>query len=75
MKLWWGYLHVNGSMQAKLYFGPEDIWEATESAFAAEVFLPFEASGRADALKKLNEMMDARDFGANDNGGDTGLTS
>lgn len=54
--LWWGYLHTNGSIQAKRYFGPLDIEEAEESPFCSIVSKPFQASGRDDAIKQLEEL-------------------
>jgi hypothetical protein len=49
-ELWWGYLHVNETIQAKRYFGPEDLKEAHESQFVAKVVGPFPAEDREDAL-------------------------
>lgn len=48
---WWGYIHVNGSIQVKVYFSRLDLTEADESPFVAKVYQPFEASGREDAMK------------------------
>lgn len=48
--LWWGYRHVNGSVQAKRYFDRRDIQEAHESDFCAQVVGPFEADTREAAL-------------------------
>ena len=48
---WWGYRHINGSIQAKLYFGKMDLIEADASPFVRKVFQPFEAEGREDAIK------------------------
>ena len=42
MDLWWGYKHVNDTLQAKRYFGPEDLKEAKEQmglAFGQKLFL------------------------------------
>lgn len=52
---WWGYKHTNGSLQAKRYFGEEDLDEAMESPFVAAVFGPFEADGREEALEILEK--------------------
>ena len=54
---WWGYRHTNGNLQAKRYFDQEDIREAEESPFCAEVSGPFEATDREDALKQLETMV------------------
>jgi hypothetical protein len=48
---WWGYKHINGSIQVKLYFGKMDLLEADESPFVRKVFQPFEAESREDAIK------------------------
>lgn len=50
---WWGYLHVEGTLQVKRYFGPRDIKEAQESPFVDIVHGPFLAQDRDDALKIL----------------------
>lgn len=52
---WWGYLHTNGSLQVKRYFGPEDIAEARESPFVNTVYGPWECSGREEALELLKK--------------------
>jgi hypothetical protein len=52
---WWGYLHVEGSLQVKRYFGPEDVKEAMESPFVALVYGPFIADGIEQALQILSE--------------------
>lgn len=52
---WWGYLHTSGTIQVKRYFGKMDIAEAIESPFCAEVFMPFEADGRDEAIKIITE--------------------
>lgn len=50
---WWGYLHVNGSLQVKIYFDRLDIQEAWESPFVDRVAGPWICEDRAAALKKL----------------------
>jgi len=55
MNQWWGYLHVEGTLHVKIYFGPEDISEAWESPFVNTVFGPWECSGREEALEKLKD--------------------
>ena len=47
---WWGYIHTNGSVQVKLYFGRLDLEEADESPFVQKVYQPFEAYGREHAI-------------------------
>jgi hypothetical protein len=53
--LWWGYLHINETVQCKRYFDNGDIDEAIESSFVIQVYGPFEAKSRAEALKILNK--------------------
>lgn len=57
MNKWWGYLHINGSLQVKRYFSPEDIMEAHESPFVDAVAGPWECSGREGALEKLKAVL------------------
>ena len=53
---WWGYIHTNGSIQVKRYFGdPMDLAEARESPFVHKVFGPFDASSRHEATDKIKE--------------------
>ena len=52
---WWGYLHTNGSLQVKLYFGPQDIREAQESPFVITTYGPWDAKDRPEAIEKLEE--------------------
>jgi hypothetical protein len=47
---WWGYVHKEGTLQAKRYFGAEDINEAHESPFCIFVHGPFKAKNRDQAL-------------------------
>jgi hypothetical protein len=53
---WWGYIHENGTVQVKRFFSPLDIMDAEESPFCKEVFGPFEATGREDAVKQINNL-------------------
>ena len=56
MQEWYGYLHVQGSVHLRRYFGDQgDIDEAIESDFVAAVKGPFEAESRTAALKILME--------------------
>jgi hypothetical protein len=55
---WWGYQHVNGSLQAKRVFPDtinQDIKDAADSPFVRQVFTPFYADNRQDALQKIEE--------------------
>jgi len=51
---WWGYLHVNGTLHVKIYFGELDITEAWESPFVAVVAGPWVCENREEAIKKLS---------------------
>jgi len=53
MLWWWGYKHVNGSLQVKRYFDPLDLKEAHQSPFVDIVAGPWECNGRDEALSKL----------------------
>jgi len=55
---WWGYLHTNGTIQVKRYFGPEDISEAHESPFVARVVNPFDAENRELAVAYIKQALD-----------------
>jgi len=57
---WWGYIHTNGTLQIKRYFGPLDITEAHESPFCKTVLGPVDAVDRDDAQTKLLEQIKAR---------------
>lgn len=54
---WWGYSHINGSIQAKRYFDKRDLSEAHESDFIDRVIPPFMAKDREDALKQIQEKL------------------
>jgi len=48
---WWAYLHTNGRVQVKRYFGdPLDLEEAQESPFVVTVMQPFPAINRESAV-------------------------
>lgn len=53
--LWWGYLHVRGTLQAKRYFDKRDLDEAYESDFVAQVVQPFMAKDREEALDHVRK--------------------
>lgn len=46
---WWGYLHTDGSVHVKRYFGPEDLVEARESPFVRSAYGPFDAENHFNA--------------------------
>ena len=51
--MWWGYLHQNGSIQVKRWFG--DVKDYTDDCegndFVQRVVVPFEADSREEALQ------------------------
>ncbi len=58
--LWFGYLHTQGTLQAKRYFDKRDTDEAEESPFVKEVVYPFEASDREEALEIITRQLTIR---------------
>jgi hypothetical protein len=50
---WWGYKHISGTYHAKRYFDKQDIDEAKESPFVAEIVYPFKASSRDEAIEYI----------------------
>ena len=53
LPLWWGYLHVNGSVLVKRFFDNRDLTEAHESPFVQAVCTPIPCKDRAEALGKF----------------------
>lgn len=49
--LWWGYYHINGSIQVKRYFNIKDIINASKSAFVKSTIGPFRSCSREEALR------------------------
>lgn len=58
--MWWGYRHINGTIQVKRFFSHEDIREAKQSAFVSAVCGPFLAEGREHALRLAEGLFDTR---------------
>ncbi len=54
--LWWGYIHINGSVQVKRFFDQRDIDEALESDFVERTFGPFEVENREAALEYIEKI-------------------
>lgn len=56
---WWGYLHVNGKIQVKGYYAPEQLLDAEESTFVQKIVYPFKALNKDEAeliiTKKLKD--------------------
>ena len=55
--MWWGYRHINGTLQVKRFFDYQDLNEARESDFVEIVSEIFEAENRQDALEKLAQRL------------------
>ena len=57
--MWWGYLHQNGSVQLKRWFG--DHRDYTDDCYGNEfvvfVVKPFEADTREQALDIINQFL------------------
>ncbi len=58
--LWWGYVHVDGSIHVKRYFDRRDIAEAQESDFVAGIYTPFPAADRESAIEYTNALEENR---------------
>jgi len=54
--LWWGYIHINGSIQVKRFFDQADIDDANDSDFVEKTFRPFEARSREDAIEHIKRL-------------------
>ena len=59
--MWWGYLHQNGSIQVKRWFGDhKDYTDDCEgNDFVQRVVRPFEAQTREDALEIIKQRLSA----------------
>ena len=51
--MFWGYLHISGTLHLKRYFNKRDIEEAKESPFAQAIVQPFFASSQEEAMSIL----------------------
>lgn len=54
---WWGYQHINGKLQAKVYYDWKDITLAEISPFVAQVVYPFLARDREHALAFIQQQV------------------
>lgn len=56
---WWGYLHSNGSIQVKRWFG--DVKDYTDDCkdndFVVQVVSPFTASTREEAIQRIKDIV------------------
>lgn len=57
--MWWGYLHSNGTIQVKRWFGDhKDYTEDCEgNDFVVQVVRPFPADSREEALKYIRKVV------------------
>jgi len=57
--MWWGYLHQNGTIQVKRWFGDHKDYkdDCYGNEFVVRVVPPFAAESREDAEKYLKEML------------------
>jgi hypothetical protein len=53
-ELWWGYVHINMSLQVRRQISLSKFKTAEESDFILHVFQPFYATDRQDAINKLD---------------------
>lgn len=60
--IWWGYLHINKTIQVKRFFGVKDIQDAHESPFVAKIFGPFEAQSRDEAIHHIEKEINHDDL-------------
>ena len=60
--MWWGYLHQNGTIQVKRWFGDHrDYTEDCEgNDFVQRVVRPFEAQSREEAIDIIKMTLTAR---------------
>ena len=57
---WWGYVHTNGSLQVKRWWGDQrDLQEARESDFVETTYGPFMASNRQGAIDHIQVLHEA----------------
>lgn len=51
--MWWGYIHANGSVQLKRWFGAHEDYtgDCENNPFVTRVVAPFEADTREQALE------------------------
>jgi hypothetical protein len=54
---YWGYLHTNGIIQVKRYFGYQDILNAKESSFCGKIVGPIQALNREDAYTIIKQLI------------------
>ena len=60
--MWWGYLHQNGTIQLKWWWGDHADYttDCQDNPFVLEVVKPFEAYSQAEALNILQQKLGGR---------------
>jgi hypothetical protein len=53
MNSWWGYIHINKSIQVKRYFNHSGITNARQSDLVEKVYLEFPARDRNHAIEQI----------------------
>ena len=58
--MWWGYLHSNGEIQVKRWFGDHKDYtdDCENNDFVVEVVRPFEAQSREEALEFIKRRLE-----------------
>lgn len=57
--MWWGYLHQNGSVQVKRWFGNHKDYQddCIGNPFVLQVVEPFAANSREEAINIITERL------------------
>ena len=57
--MWWGYLHSNGSIQVKRWFGDHKDYtdDCQDNPFVLEVVRPFQAASQTEAYTYISEQL------------------
>lgn len=53
--MWWGYLHSNGTIQCKRWFGDHEDYrgDCAGNPFVKQIVVPFEAASQEEAMQIL----------------------
>lgn len=57
--MWWGYLHSNGTIQVKRWFGDHKDYtdDCQDNPFVLEVVRPFRAANQTEAYTHISEQI------------------
>lgn len=58
--LWWGYIHIDGTLHLTKSFCHEEIESAKKSKYIKQLFGPWECNSKEDAEKKIREEIGAK---------------